>query len=172
MLEGPLAGAILGTLDEGALPKTLTGTIARLDLGAPPAPKLTVGLYAPGSAAPGQRLSYVLDYRNDGLLAAQDVLATLTLDDQLIYVSGSGEALFDELQNEVGWHIGAMPALSSGRVEVTADVRWGLPATEVIENHASILDVVTGSHNSDVYANGTGAPAHTTVCAEYDKFHN
>lgn len=171
-LRGPLAGVLAGDLSSGESPSEFVGTILGIGEGEPPSSALTVDLIGPGRVSPGQRAQYTLRYRNDGVLPSGDTVLTASLDDQLTFVSGSGQVEWDAPQNEAAWQLAPIPPLSSGAVSVQAEVRWGLPETEVLHVDAQILDVATHSEHPAAYANGTGAPTSNTRCVKYNPLGN
>ncbi|MCX5638015.1 MAG: hypothetical protein NTX52_10050, partial [Planctomycetota bacterium] len=140
---GPLLGILSGKLDETASPRTLTLTVERIDLGLPPAPDLKVKVWGPGRVSPGQTVNYIIEYRNDGLKAADEALLFYGLDPSVKHISASAEANYDEFYHEVSWNLGVLPAKTARYTSVQVQVEWGLPWGTILDSSALILNMAT-----------------------------
>ncbi|OGS45974.1 MAG: hypothetical protein A2539_06570 [Elusimicrobia bacterium RIFOXYD2_FULL_34_15] len=90
-LEGvitkPIYGLASATIDEKT--KNLSLSITRLDYGLSPQPDLSVKLFSPDRASPGQTVSCTVEVRNDGLGAAENYAVLVELPSQCKYLSGT-----------------------------------------------------------------------------------
>jgi len=137
---GPLEGAVLGTLHEAVLPRTLRVTIDRVDLGLPPAPDLELSVWGPSRVSPGQTIDYVIEYRNQGLKTAQSVEVVDRLSDMVDYRSNTGGGYYNPETREVIWRIENVPPGTRSYLTATATVQWGLPQGTWLPNVAFIQD--------------------------------
>ena len=103
-----------------------------------PGPDVSLNLWTQGQPAAGSRYQYWLEYRNDGDLAATNVVLTATLPPEVTYVSDNAPAspTFPG-SNQVVWSLGALPAGANRRiplvVEVAAGTAEGTPLHMVVE---------------------------------------
>ncbi len=156
LFNSPLLGKLTATLDENKTPKTLSGTIERLDLGEVPVPDLKVTVWGPSRVSPGQTINYIIEYRNDGLKAATEAIVYFYPDFLVNYKSASQGAYYNNYVHRVVWNLGALPAKSIGYLSIQADVPWGLPAHLFLENRAYILDIILHSTEENGVSNGMG----------------
>jgi uncharacterized repeat protein (TIGR01451 family) len=139
----PLLGVLVATLDENHSPKRLSVTFERVDLGLPPQPILDVKVIAPSRVSPGQTISYVLEYSNEGARPADNVRIASKLPKKVQLVSSSPDAVFDSAGlgdglPEISWFIESVPAKSKGRRSVTVKVNWGLSQLETLNSCAIV----------------------------------
>jgi len=90
LFDSPLFGIVTATLNESELPRTLSINVERVDLALPPMADLKVTAWGPGRVSPGQTVNYVIEYRNEGLKAADDVIVFNALDDFVKHISALG----------------------------------------------------------------------------------
>jgi uncharacterized repeat protein (TIGR01451 family) len=136
MFTSPLMGIVFGNLDENTTPKTLSLSIERVDLGLPPAAEPYCMLLAPGRMSPGQTITYVIEYRNDGVKAFTDAAVVFCMDPLIEYVFGSKGAQYIDGINEVAWNLGDIPAKAIGHLFVQGRAIWGLPSGINLHNYA------------------------------------
>jgi hypothetical protein len=156
---GPLTGAVVGFLDEGASPRRLMGAIARIDAAAPPHSDLKVSILAPGRASPGQRVTYVIEYRNDGWADEPQVLVFNQLDESVRLVSAASGGFYDPGLHMVDWDVGQVAAKSSGFLTFQVEVRWGLAQGTSLQNVTNIVHISSQPQpppSRVVYVNGIG----------------
>ncbi len=133
MFSSPLFGILFGTLDEAELPRTLSLAVGRVDLGLPPAPELKVATWGPSRVSPGQTFSYIIEYRNDGLKAAEDVDVIIRLPSEVKFVLLTGGGTYEQVPHEAIWDLGDVPPSGSRRLTVEVTVLWGLPSGTFFE---------------------------------------
>jgi len=104
-LTSPIEGILTGTLDETTSPRTLTLTVERIDLGLPPAPDLKVITWGPTRVSPGQTINYIIEYRNDGLIAGEDVFIVKQLSPLVEFVGASNGSYYSPISHEVSWNL-------------------------------------------------------------------
>jgi len=91
---------------------------------------------APTTAAPGSNVEYTITYHNHGD-DEDDCEIDDDLDDDMAFVSASGNGAYDPATHAVTWALGPVAAGESGTVRVTAQVSpFALPGT-VLFNEAS-----------------------------------
>ncbi|HHT9127081.1 MAG TPA: hypothetical protein ACFYD6_14890, partial [Candidatus Brocadiia bacterium] len=134
LFSSPLYGIATATLDDSTLTKTLSLRIERVDKGKPPAPDLRVRTWGPERVSPGQTVDYIIEYRNDGTKAAEDVDVNMKLPLAVGYVSNTGEASYNRESHEVVWHLGNVSPKSKGLVSTKETISWGLFGHTFIEN--------------------------------------
>ncbi len=137
LFQKPLSGAVSALLDENISPKTLTGTIERLDAGATYIPDLKVKLWGPQRVSPGETVTYIIEYRNDGGKEAEEVTIFVGLDPLLEYISSSYSYHNEEI-NEIRMDLGTIAPKTSGLIRVTVEVPWGLSHGTTLENSTKI----------------------------------
>ena len=137
LFDAPLYGVVYGALLGSDSPRTLTLAIQRIDLGLPPMADLQVAVWGQRRVSPGETIDYIVEYRNDGLLPAEDVVIVDTLPSQVTYVSSTGEGAYNAESHQVTWHLGAIPPKAHGTLSISVSVVWGLPGIS-FENIVSI----------------------------------
>jgi len=133
MFTDPLLGIVSGTLYENKTPRELLLRIDRIDIGLPPRADLKVKIWGPKSASPGQRINYIIEYRNDGTKIAKNVTIVLTLPYEVKYVSNTGEGNYISEAHEVIWHIENIPPQTPEFLTTTCRLAWGLQPGTIIE---------------------------------------
>ncbi len=121
-----------------------------------PSPDLTVSKSdGVDEAAPGDTLTYTLDYANTGDGDGADVVLQDTLPDWVTFVSASDGG--SESGGVVTWNLGTLPAGASGSVQVTVQVDAQFPAAGVytLENSASISTSTPGDDPANNNASDT-----------------
>ncbi|MBU1997988.1 MAG: hypothetical protein KKE64_00655, partial [Candidatus Omnitrophica bacterium] len=101
--------------------------IERIDLALSPAPELMVKVWGPKRVSPGQTISYIIEYRNDGLMGANEAIVSIELPTLSDYLLGSKGAFYNELAGTVSWDLGLLPAKAIGYLTVQVSFPWGLP---------------------------------------------
>lgn len=138
--QSPLLGKLTAILDEAASPKVLSGTIERLDLGIVPEPELKVKVWGPRNVSPGETVTYIVEYRNDGLKAADNVFVSCLLNTFEKYVYASPGVIYNPYAHRLSWKIPALAAKSSGLLSFQTDIMWGLPGHMILNTYAFITD--------------------------------
>ena len=133
-----LSGIVYATLDETNIPRTLSLTLERVDIGLVPAPYLKIKTWGPGRVSPGQTVNYIIEYRNDGLKIAENVSVIMNLPSTLTYKSNTGGGIYNSKSHEVVFNIGDVPKNTIGYFTITGVIKWGLPTNTVIEPIGSI----------------------------------
>ena len=147
------AGIASGVLDETVSPRTLSLSIQPIDSISPPTPDLKISVISQTNVSPGETFNYVIEYRNDGLVAATDAVVLNYLDLLAEFVSASEGAYYDPYSHQVSWNLGALPPKTTGYLSIQAKLPWGLPEAS-FENRAYILDIVF--HSDEINGIGTG----------------
>ncbi len=105
-----------------------------------PGPDVASNMWTQGQPAAGSRFQYLLEYRNDGDLAATDVIVTDTLPSEVTYVS-DGSGITPTLSGQlVIWSFGALPAHTSRRIPLVVDVAGGTAEGTVLHNEVVVTD--------------------------------
>lgn len=138
---GPLFGIVRATLDETKTPRTLSVTTERVDIGLSPAPDLKVKIWGPGRVSPGQKVNYIIEYRNDGLKRAENVSLVMSLPYNVTYASATGGGVYLSKSDEINWNLGNIPPRTLGQVAVSGTIKWGLATNTIIEPIGNIPKV-------------------------------
>ena len=158
LFNNPLFGIVTATLDESSLPRTLFVNIERVDLGLPPMVDLKVKTWGLTRVSPGQTISYVIEYRNDGLKAADEVVVVFSLDPLVEYKSTSEGGFYDEWSHSVSWNLFGAAPKTSGYLSIQAYIPWGLPFGTTLDYSASIANIEFYSDTDNgFFGNGVGA---------------
>jgi len=152
----PLGGIVSGKLDESGSSRTLSIAIERINIGLPPTADLKVKIWGPERVSPGQTVNYVIEYRNDGLKAADEVIVFNPLDPAVKYVSGSDGAYYNDILHYVTWGLGSVPPKTHGFLSIQVEVLWGLPMGIELKNTAYIIDIVPHSLEEGLGPSGIG----------------
>jgi uncharacterized repeat protein (TIGR01451 family) len=118
-------------------------------------------------ASPGQTITYVIEYGNNGLQAADQAVLFNQLDEATRFVSASAGAIYNPVLHTVDWDVGQLSAKEDRSVSVDVEIAWGLPQGTELEYRADIFDVGSGTSAQAVqaaqtptgprlYANGIG----------------
>jgi len=105
-----------------------------------PGPDVGINQWAQGQPAAGSRFEYWLEYRNDGDLAATNVILTDTLPPEVTYVSDGADVAPTFNGQQVSWSLGALPAHSRRLIPLVVDVAGGTPNGTVLHNEAIATD--------------------------------
>jgi len=154
LFEAPILGKLSALLDEAATPKTLSGTIERMNFGVTPQSDLNVSVWSAYRVSPGEKINYIIEYRNDGLKSAAEAIVYDYLDPLVNYISASQNAYYDPYAHQVSWNLGALPAKSVGYLSIQVEIPWGLPAHVPLENRAYIFDITLHSTDENGFCNG------------------
>ena len=95
----PLYGLFEGLLDESTNPRTLLISRERLDIGLPFGVELSLKTGGPEKVSPGQVASYLIELRNDGFKAAENITLVAFLPQRTDFVSASGDYSYLNLGN-------------------------------------------------------------------------
>lgn len=137
----PLWGLAFGKLDESGPTRKLSFKIIRIDIGLPPRVILSVYVWGPSRASPGQTIHYCIQYRNTGLKTAYNTEIVMTLPNNTTYISNTGSGTYNSTRHEVTWRFN-ISAKSKGKVSVKCKIQWGLALGTKIRCNASIRDYV------------------------------
>jgi uncharacterized repeat protein (TIGR01451 family) len=141
LFTDPLYGVLSASLNETTTPRSLYLSLQRIDLGLPPAPDLKVKTWGPQRVSPGQTIDYIVEYRNDGLKAADDAIVFYTLDPSVNHVSSSTGGSYNEFYGTVSWNLGPIPPKAVRNMSVKVGVAWGLPMDTELDNFAYIINI-------------------------------
>ncbi|MDD5558597.1 hypothetical protein [Candidatus Methylomirabilis sp.] len=143
MFGSPLLGTVNATLNEAEISRSLLVTIERLGLGLPPGPDLKVVTWGPSRVSPGQTIDYIIEVRNDGIKAAENVTVIDELPWQVSHVSNTGEGTYKETSREVVWNLGSLGARSKTLLTTKGEVVGGLEGHTFFENIVHIPKMET-----------------------------
>jgi uncharacterized repeat protein (TIGR01451 family) len=121
----PLEGVVSGTLTINT-PRTLSIFLERIDLGLPTLPDLVVSISGPQQVSPGQTVDYVIEVRNGGVAAANDVIIVDALPRDIQYIASSSWGTYRWENHEVFWKFNTFAPRSLKYVYVRGYVPWGL----------------------------------------------
>jgi uncharacterized repeat protein (TIGR01451 family) len=138
LFTSPLLGIASGILDETKSPRTLFITIERIDLGLPPTADLKVTTWGPQRVSPGQTVDYIIEYRNDGVVTAENVEIIDNLPLQVEYLSSTEGGIYKELPHEVVWYMESIPPKTVRYLTIKTRVIWGLPQGTSLKNSVFI----------------------------------
>ncbi|MEK9149411.1 MAG: hypothetical protein AAB267_05130, partial [Candidatus Desantisbacteria bacterium] len=127
MFTSPLSGIVYGDLDETTSPQTLSLSIEKVDLGLPPAPDLKVKVWGPGRVSPGQTVTYIIEYRNDGVRAATDIALIDSVPLLTHFISASPLGTYDDILHIVRYNFESIPPKTVKYLNLRVEVFWGLP---------------------------------------------
>ncbi len=170
LFTDPLLGIISGGLVEDGPSRSLYILIERIDIGLPPAPDLKIEMWGPGRVSPGQTINYIIEYRNDGLKKADEVLIFCQLDPLHEFISASSGANYDEFFNTVSWNVGKMASKSKGELSITCKIPWGLSQGTRIGASAYITNIQRPSGSPNLFLNGIGLEFNTPHADKYEGF--
>jgi len=102
---------------------------------------LSVRVFAPQRVSPGQRVTYLVEYRNNRLEKVADVIVFDEMDDSVRFISASEDAYYEPSLHAVQWDVGSLPPATVGYLSVEAEVLWGLPQGTSVTNFASITSI-------------------------------
>ncbi len=151
IFNSPLLGKLTAVLDENKAPKTLSGTIERLDLGIEPQADLKVQVWGPTRVSPGQTVNYLIELRNDGLKTAYEKSIVLFPVEQSAFVSGTNPHnlytfTFGDKTGRIyngsviKWNFEEIPAKTTRLLNSQITLNWGIPQGAVFKNEVFILD--------------------------------
>jgi len=177
LMRAPLYGILHGMLDETRSPSTLSLSVERVDLGLPPAADLKVAAWGPDRISPGQTINYLIEYRNDGVKAADDALIFAVLDAPAEFVSASPGWEYDGFLQSISWEPGSLPPGASGMFSLKARIPWGLAQGTVLGVSAYIVDVESSATAQDrrmqaasLFVNGIDLKFGTAASKKYAEF--
>lgn len=105
-----------------------------------PGPDVASNQWTQGQPAAGSRFWYWIEYRNDGDLAATNVVLTDTLPAEVIYVSDNSGVAPSIAGNQVVWALGTLPPGASRRFPLIVEVAAGTPAGTPLHNVIQVTD--------------------------------
>jgi uncharacterized repeat protein (TIGR01451 family) len=146
LFSNPLTGIVSGTLDESTSPRTLSLSIERIDLGLPPMVDLVIRkVWGLGTVSSGQTVDYIIEYRNYGSKAADDVVVVSQLPyHKTDYISSTAGGTYYAKEHQAFWELGTVGAGEGGILSVKVRYRWGLQSGE----HFKIFSLIgTSSHS-------------------------
>lgn len=113
-------------------------------------------------AAPGDNVTYTINYVNSGSDAATNVVLTDLLPDMTSFVSASNNGTLNNATGAITWNIGSVPALATGSVSLVVALHDDATDGSVISNTAGIESAETGL--------AIASAAVTVVVAPINKF--
>lgn len=130
MANGFLEGTVNGILSENKDTKQFLLLIEKINLGAPIVADLKVKTWGPSRVTPGATIDYIIEYRNDGLVPAENVVVVTKFPWQVSYISSTKNGIYRPEKHEVFWKLGTLPPQSKGNLTVKVKIEWGLPLNE------------------------------------------
>jgi uncharacterized repeat protein (TIGR01451 family) len=91
-----------------------------------------------GCAHPGDSVSYMIEYENVRPADFHDVTITDVLDPAVIYVSASGNGIYDPDGHSITWSLGTLPEGSWGTENAVVEVRTDWIYEYLIDNRCEI----------------------------------
>ncbi len=134
----PFEGIVKATLDESESPIKLSVAIEKIDLGLPPMADLEVKIWGPKRVSPGQTINYIVEYRNDGVRNADDIVVVVQLPSLAEYVSSSKGGIYWREKHQVFWKLESLKAKEVGYFSVKVRYPWGL-AEDTIHHFVSLI---------------------------------
>jgi uncharacterized repeat protein (TIGR01451 family) len=148
MFNSPLQGIVTGRLNESTSPRTLSITIKRIDLGVPPMADLSVVTWGPAWVDSGATVDYMIEYRNDGLRPAENVVVVDILNPAVEYVSSTGDGIYWPALRQVFWKLGTLAPGAKGYLSIRVKYQWGLYR---LKKHYNTVFIDTTSVEVDRY---------------------
>lgn len=115
-------------------------------------------------AAPGDQLTYTIDYENYGYNAADDVVIVDTLPEKVTFVSATNGGVYNPATRTVKWEVGTLAIGQTGQVAVTVALDPVFePGTTTLTNAVTISTSTPGeldlsdnadTDTTDVFAQG------------------
>jgi uncharacterized repeat protein (TIGR01451 family) len=155
IFTNPLLGIISATLDETTSPRAIFITIERIDLGWPPMADLEVKIWGPERVSPGQTIDYIIEYRNDGVRRAENVIVVNQLYPVGEYISSTKGGIYIPGLEEVFWNLGEVAPGENGYLSVRVRTQWGLPQGTIL--YGTVL-IDTTSDELDRYLHPETTP--------------
>jgi uncharacterized repeat protein (TIGR01451 family) len=124
---GPLLGVLHATLYEANSPRMLGIVVERVDLGLPPAPDLKVKVWGPQRVSPGQTVNYIIEYSNNGVIAAENVPLVFQLPSEAKYLSSTGDGTYRDAFHDVNWYLKNVPPKTTGTYQLGISSEYDSP---------------------------------------------
>lgn len=125
--DGPLGALWRAEIRTDAEPARLDGSTDCTAAGLPPLPQIAVDIFGPRRVSPGEEVTYLLEYVNDGVRAAEHVVVVAALDPTAELVSASTGGRHSAASRTVSWIVDQIPAKGSGSKTVRVRLPFGLP---------------------------------------------
>ena len=143
LFSAPLTGLLYATLseseaDNGEVKRSILLDLERLDVGAAPAPELKISTWGPSRVSPGQTIDYIIEVRNEGLKAAEDVRVIDKLPKEVEYISNTGGGSYQKVWREVSWLLKNLGPKAKVCLTVKVRVVWGLANGSSFKNTVRI----------------------------------
>jgi len=151
MFTSPLLGIVSATLDETGSPRNFIVNIDRIDLGLPPMADLEVRVWGPERVSPGQTVTYTIEYRNDGIKSAENLVLIYDLPEVAEYISSTENGIYVDSYREIVWGLNTLPPKTKGYVNAKIRFPWGLSQGELQDNFVRI-----GTTSEELDVNQTG----------------
>jgi len=104
--------------------------ISRISMGNREA--LMVNLSGPHFISPGDKVTYLVDYKNALAFDAENAVVQVSLPGVASYVTASGGAFYRAQNHEVFWKLGAVPKGAEGSMILTVEYQWGISAHQTL----------------------------------------
>ena len=150
LFTSPLYGVAYNVLNETQLPRLLTTSVLKVENGLPPMADLEVKVIGQYYVSAGETVDYIVEYRNQGVKDAENVIVVSKPPVVADYVSSTGGGIYRWENHEVFWKLGTVRARQRGTLSVKVYFPWGLPP------HLPIVTIVlygTTSIEKDYYLN-------------------
>lgn len=169
LFTAPLLGIVSGKLDWSTSTPTLSLTTQRVDLGSSAA-ALSVKIWGPKRVSPGQTVDYIIEYRNDGIKAAEESVVFDVLDSSVEFVSASSNASYDEDFRYISWDLGTVPPKAVGVVAFQAKIPSPLPQGTTLVTSAYVVNIEGSGGSPNLFVNGIGLKVGSVGAKKYPEF--
>ena len=127
LFDSPLFGIVSGALNETGSPRTLLLRLERVDLSLPPMADLEAITWGPGRVSSGETVNYIIEYRNDGLKSAENVVLVTELPILAEYKGSTQGGIYIASTHRVFWILGTLNPKHKAYLSVKVGYQWGIP---------------------------------------------
>jgi len=135
LCTSPYYGIASGTL----IKKTLYLSIKRIDKGLPPMADLEVKTWGPQRVSPGQTVNYMVEYRNDGVKAAEGMTLIFLPSFWVNINAVPSDAIYDEDYHIMSLNLDDIPARSKNLLTISETTVWGIQQGTILPMEAFII---------------------------------
>jgi len=119
----PTASPLQGSIASSA---TYDSFVSKMSFGAA-AKGLMITMWGPQIVSPGERVTYVVEYKNTLSFDAENVVVEVPLPASATFVTCSEGCIYRQEYEELFWKLGTVHAGEQGLVTVTLEYLWGIP---------------------------------------------
>jgi len=181
--DGALFGVVTSILDQTVVPTGLGISIERVDGALPPMADLQVKVWGPRAVSPGELINIIVEYRNNGVVAADDTVIACTLpswgqiyspehvtqpmvgtpvgkrigagEDGSDFGAGAVEGIWRADTHEAVWKLGSVAPGEWGLLRVAVYFPWGIEAHTL---QKAVAVYATSSPEKDFYLDPSLGP--------------